>query len=138
MTSQPGWLEEFTEAVAGYLIPVDCLPPLGCHAVEFDGVHEITLFFGTTEVLGGMMDGEETPARFYCDIHNITKLFDDVQSCHWQPATIAPDDDLGPHVAVEGTYRGHAVWLRVLSSAPEIAQPARVADTIAREFVEQW
>lgn len=138
MTSRPGWLEDLAEAIAVRLLPVDYLAPLGCHHADVNGVHEITLFAGSVETLGGVYDGAFVPSRFQFDMLGLAEIFENVTSFHWQPLTMADDDELGPHVAIEGRFNGHKVWVRILANAPESIASAVIADAYAGEFAEQW
>lgn len=126
------------EAIAVRLLPVDYLAPLGCHHAEVNGVHEITLFAGSVETLGGVYDGAFVPCRFQFDMLGLAEIFENVTSFHWQPLTMAADDELGPHVAIEGRFNGHKVWVRILANAPESIASAVIADAYAGEFAEQW
>lgn len=135
---QHGWLNDLTERIAERLLPVDLPPPLGCHVHREDDVTEVTLFFGGTETLGGLADGTYRPARFHFDMAGVTEVFDEVTSFFWQPLTIDSEDDLGPHVSIEGTFEGNEVWLRVLARAPETVSAGVVANAFTGEFVQRW
>ena len=65
-------------------------------------------------------------------------LFDEVNQCYWQALAASPDDDLGAHLSLEGIYKEHSVWLRVLARAPEEMEHGREARPYVNEFMDQW
>ena len=133
-----GWIEGLTSDIAARLLPVDFLPPLGCHVFRDDEITEISLFFGGTETLGGVADGSFRPARFHFDMNGVAEIFDSITNFFWQPLFIDSEDDLGPHISIEGVYQGNAVWVRVLARSPENVSAGVIANTYTGEFVERW
>jgi hypothetical protein len=114
------WLSGFADAVALSVEPLNSEPlsALSCHFTRYDGVWEITLFRESTEVIGGPEDGSIKPCPFGVRIADVLDLFQSISSCNWQANANGPEDDLGPHLSVEGIYKGRSVWLRILASAP--------------------
>lgn len=138
-SSMHGWLKELVDQAAACLVGADLLAPLGCHHFEtFEGVHEITLFPGATETLGGTQDGRITTSPFFLRIDELQGLFDHVQQVYWQSGKVAEDDELQAHICVEGKRGGRPVLLRVLQAAPEQFPTARAADVYERTLVELW
>ncbi|MDO8945465.1 MAG: hypothetical protein Q7U75_19940 [Desulfobacterales bacterium] len=84
----------------------------------------MTLFAGSTEIVGGRRDGAVKLSRFSVDLKSIVEQFDQIG---WQSHGLGASrgDELGPHVSIEGLYQGQAVWLRVLAGAPQQFAPAR-------------
>ncbi|RMG42100.1 MAG: hypothetical protein D6725_00180 [Planctomycetota bacterium] len=118
----PGWLKELTDAVIGGVRAADeDAIRVDCHVYynPFYEQWEVTLFLEETEVLGGERDGAIVPTPFSLDLTELMAVFDEVQHFHWQAQRAGEDDDLGPHVAVEGLYAGNNVWLRFLASPPQ-------------------
>lgn len=138
MAAPPPWLEEFANAVAGELTPVDLLSPLGCHYCFVDGQWEVTLFAAQTEVLGGQKDGTIRPSKFSVNLMELIRLFGDVREAYWQSLPLGPRDDLGAHVSIEGIYAGEPVWLRILAAAPRRFRPGRLAHTRELVWEEMW
>jgi len=120
------------------LIAVDVLAPLGCHFCEADGVWEITLFASHTEILGGPNDGGVRPSRFHVDFKALLVLFDEVESAYWQAQGLGADDEVGPHVGIDGIYQGHRVWLRIPSLAPRRFPAGRHALVQPETWEELW
>ena len=48
------------------------------------------------------------------------------------------DDDLGPHLSIEGLIGRHNVWLRITAHPPEPFEPGRIADVSDRGFHDLW
>lgn len=140
MTSPPAWLIQFANQVAARIKGFDILAPLGCHYYHNRARDqwELTIFASNTETVGGPFDGKLTASKFYVDILGLLQFFNTVDGCHWQALKVGPDDDLGPHLSVEGETDGQSVWLRVLAAAPERFQAGRYFNTYDLRLVEEW
>lgn len=138
MPSPPIWLQELADGAAGCLTPVDLLSPLGCHFTQHDLLWEVTLFVSATEIVGGHRDGTVRSSRFVVDVLALQRLFDEVEEVQWQPQRIDGDDELGQHLSVVGRKSGEAVWLRVLSRAPDRFESGRQARVYEMLWTETW
>lgn len=138
MTALPVWLPDFANAVAAQLHSVDPLPPLGCHVHRSPDAWEVTLFASKTEVIGGKRDGLLQSARFHLDLAGLLGVFSEIHCFHWQAQSLGRHDDLGPHVAIEGEYRGETVWLRIPADAPAQFPPGRHSVNCERTWEEVW
>lgn len=127
MAEPAGWLRVLADVVAQAIEPFGPGAPLGCHYVQVDGVWEITLFAESTEVLGGPEDGSVKQPQFAVRISAVLDVFQSVSGCTWQAHGLGENDDLGPHLAVEGTFKGRLIWLRILAQAPQRFPPRRVS-----------
>lgn len=117
---KPRWLVNFVDRVAACTLPLEADADVGCHVfpntVEGETEWEVTLF---------PCHEEHRERRFFMDCPSSIDLirllleFDDVAACRWQSAGLIANDDLGPHVSVEGRVNGHRIWLRLLSRQPE-------------------
>lgn len=136
----PPWIATLANELSTAIRPFDLLSPLGCHLYRNRAIDqwEITLFASSTEIVGGPRDGETTVCRFHLDLAAATGLFDEVLAFHWQTHVAAPDDDLGPHVSIEGVYAGHSVWVRVLGEPPERFGAGRALDVNTRQLEDNW
>jgi hypothetical protein len=116
------------------------MPPLGCHTY-FDeelGQWEVTLFASRTEIIGGPEDGTLCDATFAVDLRDLLPLLDDVESFYWQANPLGDEDELGPHVAIEGAYRGQPVWLRIVAIAPDRFEAGRHVRIHERRIEDLW
>ena len=125
MTAPLNWMSVFIDQVSASIQPHDDLAPLGCHFQQFNRVWEITLFASRTELIGGPHDGKLKNSHFSVDVKRLLDAFSVVETIAWQAHRMGQDDELGPHLAVEGTVLDKTVWLRVTSSAPRRFGPGR-------------
>lgn len=121
MAHQAEWIEQLVSEVAFQMRCLDGEVPLNCHIFQDSnegGEWEVTVF-GEPQIFGGRLKGLTYDVRYNIDVLGLATIFDVIESCTWQTASIDGTDELGPHVAVCGVFEGHRVWLRVLSRAPE-------------------
>src|SRR5687768_15607754 len=118
MSAPPLWLSRLADEVGQTIVPADWLSPLGCHYHRAGEIWEVTLFASLTEVIGGDKDGAIVRSRFSVDLIRLYAIFTEVDTFHWQALPLGAQDELGPHVAVEGRYGAERVWLRVLARPP--------------------
>lgn len=120
MTQPPEWIDALANAAAKAVEPLNSKPlaPLACHYTKFESVWEITLFMEATEVVGGPEDGSVKQLPIGVRICEVLDLFQSISSCNWLAHSSGADDDLGPHLSIDGSYKGRRVWLRILSQAP--------------------
>lgn len=116
----PHWLSDLADAVAEKMHALDVLAPIGCHYYRNRAIDqwEVTLFASRTEIVGGERDGQLTNSRFDLDLRAVLELFEHVAGAHWQTMALGPDDELGAHISIEGTFQGKSVWVRILSHPP--------------------
>ncbi len=140
----PQWLDRFANRASQAFHSADKLAPVGCHFHRYEEEGgllpqwEVTLFASSTEIYGGALDGSCAVSRFMLDLRVLMEVFDVVESCYWQAQTMADDDDLGPHVGVEGQFEGHLVWLRITAKPPGQFESGRVVDLCANEVQDRW
>ena len=138
MPAPPQWLQELADRVALQMNPVDFLAPVGCHFCLADGTWEISLFASSTQIVGGKKDGVLRHSRFNVDVKAVSELLSDVRNISWQALPMAGDDDLGPHLSLEGSYAGYSVWLRILSRPPKGFEAGRRAVVYDAAWEETW
>lgn len=139
--SPPEWITALASAITEHLVAASIPAPMGAHVQKADGdadAWEVSLFYGKTEIVGGPKDGKQTDTPFWLDLAGLGRVFDRVDGLTWQAAPLGPDDELGPHVAIEGEYLGNRVTVRILATAPQQFPPARSADTLRGTFVDLW
>lgn len=140
MTQPPNWLAELADVVATAIVGVALPAPIGCHFFRNELLNqwELTLFPGTTEIVGGKLDGRIKPSPFTLDLARLTWALDSLDRFHWQSHRLGADDELGPHVSLEGTHQGHAVWVRILAEAPEQFEISRRVHTAEQAIEDLW
>jgi hypothetical protein len=134
----PDWLKDLADAAAQLMIPADVMSPIGCHFCQAEGVWEVTIFASSTEIVGGGRDGEVCRSRFTVDVQALSLLLTDVVDISWQAHPLAADDELGPHIAIDGWLGEHQVSLRVLAFPPKRFTPGRRAIGYASQFEDLW
>lgn len=138
----PSWLSRFGDLATRAFHSTDRLAPVGCHFhlhEEADPPQwEVTLFVSSTEIYGGAFDGQRAVSRFMLDLSELKETFDVIENFYWQAQTMAEDDQLGPHIGVEGTFEGHSVWLRVTAEPPSDFQPGRAIDLYENKLHDRW
>ncbi|QDU82080.1 hypothetical protein Pla110_38350 [Polystyrenella longa] len=140
MSDSPAWLSDFCEAVLSAVCPLSPMPPWGCHIFwnEEWTQWEITLFASSTEVQGGANDGRQLPFNFHVDLTMLQQIFPTINEFHWQALSHPDDDDLGPHVAIDGIYQGEQVWLRLPATAPACFEAGRSLNVNQMQLENLW
>lgn len=132
------WLQELADAVAAQMNLIKDPCPIGCHFCEVDGMWEVSLFASSTEIVGGSNDGKCKQSPFIMNVATILPLFDSVESVQWQSQPVDRKDELGAHLAIEGTVEGHPVSLRVLAKAPRRFASGRQVRVHENAVVRRW
>ncbi len=136
----PDWVHDLADHASAAITGYDMIAPMGCHWHHNATVDqwEVTIFVAATEVLGGPLDGQKSWSPFSLDLQSLQQAFATIESFHWQSLQLGPDDDLGPHVSIEGTFGGHRVWLRVAAKASNRFGVGRVIDSQSASIEDLW
>lgn len=138
----PRWIGELSRFAMRAFHSQGNLAPVGCHFHENSEVEtpqwEVTLFVSSTEVYGGSQDGHRAFSPFMVDLTKLMSALDVVESCYWQAQAMAEDDQLGPHVGIEGLFQGHSVWLRITAQPPDQFDSGRTFDHLAIQLQNLW
>lgn len=114
ISDAPDWLHDLAESVAGHITADSAAGPLRFRWREEDGLWELVMYPRPVELVGGANDGAVVDPGFSLDLEGLRGEFEQVIACSWQSLGF-PDD--GPQVSIEGVYRGHEVFVRVLACA---------------------
>ncbi len=136
--SPPDWLQQFADAAALLMNPVDLMAPVGCHFCRVEGTWEISLFASSTQIVGGKKDGVLRASRFHVDVQALMHLFSEVHEVSWQAQPLAADDEMGPHIAISGIRDDQDVSLRILARPPRRFDPGRRAVVYEHSWEEIW
>ncbi|HLJ10428.1 MAG TPA: hypothetical protein VKU82_04530, partial [Planctomycetaceae bacterium] len=126
----PHWLPEFVDQVAELFEPFVDVGRVGYECAPNAERWEIAMYLGSTEVMGGKVDGEVRPVAFQFDLARLETIFDRVDECRWSafPAGTI-DDESQTHagersfITVVGRYRDHVLRLRVFGAPPPEVAP---------------
>ena len=117
------WMTALVEGVADCLEAHSPLGGLGWRYQEEEELLALLVYPTPVQLVGGEEDGAIVMPGFSLDVLALSAVFERVTALSWQAHAWGPDDADGPHLSLEGTYHGHAVWLRVLAEAPADEQP---------------
>ncbi len=126
-SEEPAWLDDLLEAVAHCVEPDSPMGPLGMRYWEEDDFWEIRIFPTPVELVGGAQDGAVVLPGFTLDLRELQAAFEEIVECVWNALGLNVPE--GPHVAIEGTFQGHEVYLQVLARPPEDEEPGLKVDT---------
>ena len=117
---------------------IDAMSPVGCHYHREGETWEVTIFASMTEVIGGQQDGLRLPSRFVLDVGGLISLFSEIEQIRWQTLREGEDDEVGSHLAIEGTYQNEHLLLRVPAEAPARFEAGRKANVYEMRIVNIW
>jgi len=140
VATQPDWLDRLANEAIQHIHAVDILSPIGCHSFynRENDQWEVTIFASGTEVIGGKLDGKITSSKFAVDVRGLYEVFSDPLGIEWQSHPLGPEDELGAHISIEGTFEGFSVCLRVLAQAPGRFQIGRYIHTEEARLENVW
>lgn len=137
MMITPGWIHQLVESVTEVTTAISDKAELGCHVFrnESGDCHEweITLY-GEPDSMGGRLASYASAPVLSVDALAVAMIFDTILSCRWQTGQVNSQDDLGPHLSVEGILNGEAVWLRIVGQKPEATSGDAFTSTQIRQL----
>lgn len=120
------WLEEVLEVVSNCVEAESPMGPLGLRYHEEGKSWEVVVYPTPVELVGGPHDGEVLAPGFTLDFEQLRDCFDSVTTSGWN--ALGFSDPEGPHIFIEGTFRGRELFLRILAQAPEDEEPGMKLD----------
>jgi hypothetical protein len=113
-------MRELVKRVTDAVTPFDDVTELACHFFHSTSnveEWEITLFPDTPQ-FGGRLTNYSANNALSVDVFALMQVFGTISNCNWQSQVLADDDELGPHLSLEGEYEENNVWLRIASNPP--------------------
>ena len=137
MSSIPRWLNELIDRVVQALEPHTVVGPLDVryHWDRQDDAWEIAVFPSLVELPGDEESGQLRCPGFFLDIQWLQSGFDEIVDVYWNTHGAGSQYHDGSFLAVEGRYKGHDVFLRVLAQAPDdelVADKCIITETLSR------
>jgi hypothetical protein len=115
------WLDVLVDEVGACITANDVVGSLGCRYGVEDGFVHVLVYPTPVELVGGATDGAVVDADFSLDLEQLRKLFDQVADFGWR--ALGHHDPGGPHVWVEGVYRGRETLVQIMAVAPDDEEP---------------
>jgi len=126
----PVWLPEFVDQIAELFEPFVDVGRVGFECAPNTERWEVSMYLGSTEVVGGRVDGELRPVAFQFDLVRLETIFDRINECRWSAFPAGTVEDNAEPVAAErsyvtilGRYRDNLVRLRVFGTPPADTAP---------------
>ena len=104
--------------------------PLGLRYQEEESFWEVWIYPTPVELVGGAHDGAMVVPGLRLDLEQLRQEFDSIVALGWDALGLNWPE--GPHVFIEGVFRGREVCLQVLANAPEDEEPGLKLDTTRR------
>lgn len=121
--NRPEWLERFVHSIAEIFEPLSTVGRVGfeCQADERGWL--VSMFLGTTEIIGGPRDGQIDHAGFVIDIVQLQERFNTIDRFEWYSVS-EPDSRFNEPVRSLMVMAGQVeedqtVRLELLSSPPK-------------------
>ena len=125
---RPEWLTQFVTNVADLFEPLTDIGRVGydCQADEQGWL--VTMYLGTTEIIGGPRDGQIEHAGFKIDLCQIMQLFASLSRFEWYSIANnhneAFNEETRAVISAHGTVNeGHPVRLELLHVPPRYVTP---------------
>lgn len=126
----PVWLPEFVDQVAELFEPFVDVGRVGFECAPTTERWEISMFLGSTEVVGGKIDGEVRAVAFQFDLARLDAIFDRVDECRWSAFPAGTVDDAEEiaagersYVTIIGRYRENLLRLQIFCTPPTGVTP---------------
>lgn len=126
---RPAWLKHLIQQVADLFEPLRDVARVGYDCRMDENGWLISMYLGTTEIIGGPQDGEIEHASFRMDVQQLIAVFEHVDRLEWYSVANVDTDDFQGEVrsllSVIGTAaEGHRIQLELLAGPPKYAPPA--------------
>lgn len=126
---RPEWLRDFVKSAAALFEPLTSIGRVGYDCQADERGWTVTLYLGTTEIIGGPKDGQIEHAGFVIDLQQLTELFQRIHRFEWYSVSNEQDDRFNEStrsvLAISGNCDSeNFVQLELLASPPRYVGPA--------------
>ena len=115
------WSQALVNEVSACLEVISPMGPMGYRYHVEEDLVAIKVYPTPVELIGGPDDGGRVDPDFHIDLGELSNVFEDVLHMGWN--ALGMNDEEGPHILVEGKFRGQDVYLQVLARAPDDEEP---------------
>lgn len=99
---RPPWLTELIDRVSDLFDPTDEVARVGFECRLTEDAWELSLFLGSTEIVGGPADGQTRLANFRLDLRSLLENFTEVNQIEWNAN---PQGSLGDESAIPSSLQ---------------------------------
>ena len=122
---RPKWLAEMIEEVADLFDPFAEVGRVGfeCHVDR--NRWNVSMFLGSTERVGGRLDGRVQNIEFQFDVLRLSQLLVPIRRLEWTsfPGNGSEGEYDCSYLAVDADYRDQPIRLRIFGTPPRAASP---------------
>lgn len=118
MAYPPIWLEEFVHQLACHIFPENFPNPLACHYHQEASCWEVALFPSRVQNQDTTKTSSEA-SFFSFDVQQAMSAFDDLLHLDWITSPITAQNEVGPHLAMEGIVQGEHLLIRICAQVPK-------------------
>jgi hypothetical protein len=126
----PACLQLVLSSLAKNVEPIGILGPLGYRWLEpgapfnLDNAWLLVVSPTPNEISGGPEDGQLMCPGFKLNIHEILKIFQDVEGLAWRSPSVYTGELDGPEICIRGRVLDQLVQVRIFSIPPEDEKPS--------------
>lgn len=122
---RPEWLNALIEDIAHRFEPLTGSARVGFECRLEEDAWVIRMYLGSTEIVGGPMDGRLEPVNFEVNLQDLMSRFDQVDEFFWSvfPEQAEDIDEGQAYVTVGGQVDGNAVRFHLFAVAPADVGP---------------
>jgi len=123
--ARPEWLLDLIDAVAEMFEPFAEVGRVGYDCNADRDRWNVMMYLGSTEFVGGRLDGTQQHVDFQFDILRLHALFTEIRRLEWNafPGNSGREELDCSYVAIDGDYAGNAIRLRIFSTPPRTVGP---------------
>ncbi len=138
---RPEWLRTFIRNAADVFEPLEHMGRVGFDCQFSDRNWIVTMYMGTTEIIGGPRDGQIEHVGFRLDLSRLTKLFATIHRLEWYSLSNELDDRFNEAtrslISVVGTVESeNVVQLELLGTPPKYVGPGLKKPDSAQQKIQ--
>jgi len=125
---RPDWLQDFIRNAARLFEPLSTVGRVGYDCQADERGWTVTMYLGTTEIIGGPKDGQIEHAGFGLDVQQLMAMFQTIHRFEWFSISNESDDRFNESTRSVLSLRGELaeegfVQLELLASPPKYVGP---------------
>lgn len=122
---RPEWLNELISEIAERFEPLTGVARVGFECLRDEESWVVRMFLGTTEIVGGSLDGRLQPISFEVNLQDLLSRFEHVDEFFWSvfPEQAEDIDEGQAYVTVSGQVKGNSVRFHLFSMSPPDVGP---------------